>query len=531
MPGAAEPLGAAYLPGTAGPGRHRRLHRLLSGNRDPTRSPRLRHRRRSLQGRPPGRSRGPGLRRPRAALGHRLQISRPGRTHHRRGGGIQRRPHRRRDPGGPVETRLRGRRHRLQRHPAQPGRSPAQGRSGRGHRLHPPGRRRHPRSSAGPARAPARGHQAGHAPIDLPGVWFPGRKAPGRGRRPLHRQPLLSGPAQRGDSALRLPAGHGHRGARGRTHRTTGGPGDTRRPRRHLPPGRPDRAAGGPRTDGRKIRGQPTHGHRGEQSDDPGPVHFRPGHPGSGRDHRPALRGVPVSRPGPREGLLICPGPRPGLRENLIGIETINGASAPRPGATTGGRRRRPQDRAGHPQILRRSARVLPRRCVVRVAGGAEDPRRQRQGSQGPGRSLRDFPGAEPGAGGGPGESEGESGARRRGCGGRADRRLLRRAAQLGRDRAAVAQYRSSSGNPHGFRRGAQPVAPGRQDNRHHRRPEPTPGPDQGGPAGPRRQGDRQHLQADRLPDRRRGPRLQADQGHGTRYYPGGRGRTRPPAG
>ena len=96
--------------------------RLLSRDRAGPRRPRLRHRRRRLQGQPAGLAGAAGLRLARPALGHRPQV--PGRggrhqvaRHHHPGG-----PHGRSHAGRQAGAGDGGRRRRLQRHAAQRGR-------------------------------------------------------------------------------------------------------------------------------------------------------------------------------------------------------------------------------------------------------------------------------------------------------------------------------------------------------------------------------------------------------------------------
>ena len=107
--------------------------------------PRVSDRRRGHQGGPVGRAARGRLHGQEPALGHRLQVPAggaddpPGRYRD------QRRPHRGGHAVCGAGTGLRGRRHRHQRHPAQPGRGGPQGRPDRRHGRGPPGGRRDPR--------------------------------------------------------------------------------------------------------------------------------------------------------------------------------------------------------------------------------------------------------------------------------------------------------------------------------------------------------------------------------------------------
>ena len=120
----------------------------------------LRHRRRGLQDRRSGVAAAAGLRRPRAALGDRLEV--PGRAgddgaaRHRHPG----RPHRRADAGRAAGAGERRRRAGAERHAAQRGRDRAQGHPHRRHGGDPARRRRDPADCFGGEGATAEGRQA-----------------------------------------------------------------------------------------------------------------------------------------------------------------------------------------------------------------------------------------------------------------------------------------------------------------------------------------------------------------------------------
>ena len=141
-------------------------------------APRLRHRRRRLQGRRPFAPGAAGLRVPLSALGARPQVPGPGGGHGRGGHRHQRRPHRLAEPAGAADAGDGRRGRRVQRHPAQRGLHPRRRRQrradpgrgrhpGRRHRDDPAGGRRDPegarRSRGAPAR-PTRGPTSSRRP-------------------------------------------------------------------------------------------------------------------------------------------------------------------------------------------------------------------------------------------------------------------------------------------------------------------------------------------------------------------------------
>ena len=125
--------------------------RPLPRDRSPAREPRLRYRRRRLQGRRPRAAAAARLRVALAPLGGGAQV--PGRAGDD-GSGDDRDPgraHRRADAGRQAEAGHRRRRRRLQRDAAQRGRDRPQGRPGRRHGGGAAGRRRHPADRRGHA--------------------------------------------------------------------------------------------------------------------------------------------------------------------------------------------------------------------------------------------------------------------------------------------------------------------------------------------------------------------------------------------
>ena len=141
-------------------GRHARP---LPRDRGSAREPRLRHRRRGLQGR---RSRAPAAARLRVAqpaLGGGAQVRGRAGDDRARGDRDPGRPHRGADPGRQAQACHRRRRRRLQRHPAQRGRDRPQGRADRRYRGGAARRRRHPADHRGRARQAAAPAQSPYA--------------------------------------------------------------------------------------------------------------------------------------------------------------------------------------------------------------------------------------------------------------------------------------------------------------------------------------------------------------------------------
>ena len=143
--------------------------RVSPRDRAEARHPRLRHRRRRLQGRPARLAAAARLRLAQSALGDRAQVSRPRRrprssTRHRDPG----RAHRRAHAGRQARAGDRRRRGGAERHAAQRGRDRAAGRAHRRHGDDPARRRRDPAGARRRAGEAAEGREALQVPEELP---------------------------------------------------------------------------------------------------------------------------------------------------------------------------------------------------------------------------------------------------------------------------------------------------------------------------------------------------------------------------
>ena len=207
--GMLEAFEALGLPGQSAleavPG-YREGARILHGDRGGAREPRLRHRRRGLQGRPARLAEPARLRRPRAALGDRLQIPRRAGQDRRARYRYSGRPHRGADAGRQAGAGDGRWRRGVQRHAAQRGRDRAQGYPDRRYGGDPARRRRDPAGRRGREGSPAQTRQAVRVPDRLPGLRQPCRAGRGRGGAALHRRSDLRGPIGRAIEALRVAA-------------------------------------------------------------------------------------------------------------------------------------------------------------------------------------------------------------------------------------------------------------------------------------------------------------------------------------
>ena len=265
------------------PRRHRLGAPVLPRVRSASRHPELRRRRRRRQGLVARPAAPAGVRRPRPALGDRLQVRADDGHHQAREDRPERGAHGGAQPVRDPRARRRRRRDRVACDPPQRGRHPAQG--------HPGGRPRH--HSAGGRRDPAgggAGTRAGRSPAQgvadarqLPGVLDADR--PGRGRgAPLLPQPRLPVARVRGAEALRVARGDGHRRRRREARRPP------RRARARLPAAgllpphrRPARPAGRVPGDAGRER---HHVDRALEVTSVRPRPLRPRYPARRRDHR-----------------------------------------------------------------------------------------------------------------------------------------------------------------------------------------------------------------------------------------------------
>ena len=228
------------------------------------------------------------LRRPRAALGDRLEV--PGRTGDDRAAGHPHpgRPHRRADAGGAAGAGECRRRAGAERHAAQRGRDRAQGRPHRRHGGAAARRRRDPADRLGGGRAAAEGCEALRVSRGLPGLRQPRGAAARRGGAPLHRRADLRGAARRAADPFRLAPRVRHRRARREDHPRVLRGRLAAQPRRPVPPAG---ARGGDRRArglGQGLGAQPGARDRGAAAHSARPLHLRARHPPHRRVERAA---------------------------------------------------------------------------------------------------------------------------------------------------------------------------------------------------------------------------------------------------